>query len=523
MNRLSHIAAIVFIATLSIFLYANTLKNDFVYDDERTIVNNTLIKNLTNLPKLFEGESYFALSGEMTYRPIVTITYFIDYSIYDLKPWGFHFTNIILHTVNAVLLYIFLIQLTSSPPINIQKSLIRHSSTSPALIVSILFVAHPALTEAVNGISFREDLLVFFFYFISLICYLKGAKNKPVLYLVSCISFLLALLSKEMAATLPLTIILIDLYKGVDFKKSWRYMGYAFVVLLYAYIRFFMFYNSIEFQDVEIKVLSERFLEVPALLGQYFRLLLLPINLSIEYQKQINFGWIFVFGLIIIMLGVGIFIIATKKANMYTFGLLWILMTLIPVYNIVPIDNALAERYLYLPMPGFSIALVSLINSQSRYHKMLLVSLILSSFVFLVISRNSTWRDDYYLWGDAVKKVSTHRTYFKFGKASSEKGMLNDAVSAYLKALSIEPYDSDTYINLGIAYFEQGNVDLAIVNFKKSIWMKYDDATAHYLLGRSYIKKGLIEEAKLEYKEALNIEPGFTAAKEELISLIRLK
>jgi len=318
-----------------------------------------------------------------------------------------------------------------------------------------------------------------------------------------------------MAATLPLTIILIDFYKGIDFKRPWRYIGYVLVVSLYAYIRFYFFYNAIEFQDVEANALTERLFHVPALLGQYLRLLLLPVNLSIEYQ-QINFGWIFVLGLITILLGIRIFITATKKANISAFGLLWILITLIPVYNMIPIDNAFAERYLYLPLPGFFIVFISSINSQSWKCKTLIVSLLLLCFVFLTINRNYLWKDDYSLWGDAIKKVSTHRAYFKFGKASSERGRLDDAVSAYLKALSIEPYDSDTYVNLGIAYFEQGNVDLAIANFKKSIWMKNDDATTHYLLGRSYIRKGLIEEAKLEYREALNIDPGFTPAMDAL-------
>lgn len=520
MGRSPHFLSILVIIILSISLYANTLTNGFVYDDEHTIVKNTLIKDLRNLTKLLDGQSYFALSGEMTYRPIVTITYFIDYSIYGLKPWGFHLTNIILHTANGVLLYILLIHLTPSLAIDSQKSLIRRLSTNPSLLVSLLFIAHPALTEAVNGISFREDLLVFFFYFISLLYYLKAVKNRIGLYIVSWFFLFLALLSKEMAVTLPLTIILIDLYRSADFKTTWRYMGYALIVSFYAYIRFFMFYNSIEY-DVESEALSERLLQVPVLLGQHFRLLLFPINLSVEYQKQVNLDWVFIFGLIILItLGISLLLIlVAKKANTYHFGLSWTFITLLPVYNIVPIDNPLAERYLYLPMAGFSIVLALLINSQSRYCKTLFTSLILSSFFILAINRNPVWKDDYHLWSDAVKKESTYRAYFKLGKASFDKGRLNDAVRLYLKALSIEPYDPDTYTNLGITYYKQGNVDLAIDSFKRSIWMKYDDATTHYLLGRCYLKKGLLEETKLEYKEALRIAPDFAPAKEELIGL----
>ncbi|MBI5750153.1 MAG: hypothetical protein HZA00_13630 [Nitrospinae bacterium] len=107
-SRQHHILSISLILLISIAIYSNTLKNGFVYDDEVTVVNNTLIKNLDNLPKLFSRTDYFATSGEMSYRPVVTLTYFIDYAIYGLKPYGYHLTNLLLHAMNGVLLYIFL-------------------------------------------------------------------------------------------------------------------------------------------------------------------------------------------------------------------------------------------------------------------------------------------------------------------------------------------------------------------------------------------------------------------------------
>ena len=106
-TKFQHILSILLILLISIAIYSNTLKNGFVYDDEFTIVNNTLIKNFSNLSKLFTRE-YFISSGEMSYRPVVTFTYFIDYALYGLKPYGYHLTNLILHAMNGVILYIFL-------------------------------------------------------------------------------------------------------------------------------------------------------------------------------------------------------------------------------------------------------------------------------------------------------------------------------------------------------------------------------------------------------------------------------
>lgn len=152
-----HILPLLFIAFVSIALYANTLQNGFVYDDEFTVVENTGIKRLDNLPELIDPGEYFSLSGEVTYRPVVTITYFLDYYLYGLKPWGFHLTNLLLHALNGILLYIFL---ALSAINRTQDS--RSFFNDPPFIISLLFSTHPVLTEAINGVSFREDLLCFF-------------------------------------------------------------------------------------------------------------------------------------------------------------------------------------------------------------------------------------------------------------------------------------------------------------------------------------------------------------------------
>src|SRR3989338_2023301 len=214
-SRFHHILSISLILLISIAIYSNTLKNGFVYDDEFTVVNNTLIKNFSNLSKLFTKE-YFTTSAEMSYRPVVTFTYFIDYALYGLKPWGYHLTNLILHAINGVILYIFL------------TLLITHHSSLITLI-SLLFITHPVLTEAVNAISFREDLLCFLFFILALIPYIVHrslliahcSKFKAFCFQLLSLSFyLLALLSKEMAITFPLIIFLYEWIYGKKIELS---------------------------------------------------------------------------------------------------------------------------------------------------------------------------------------------------------------------------------------------------------------------------------------------------------------
>ena len=252
MRSFRHHTEMLIILGFSIVLYANTLKNGFVYDDYNTIVNNTLIKDFNNLPKLLKKE-YFNVAGEASYRPLVTLTYFFDYTIYELKSWGYHLTNMVLHTINGVLLYIFLVLFVKQQKIGNQgSSSIVQCLLNPPFIISSLFISHPALTEAINATSFREDLLVFLFYFVTLNLYLlqKLYSNsyKPFaqsrLYFISCISYSLALLSKEMAATLPLIVYCLEWVYAKKEKRDFisillnpYIIGYLMVTFIYICFR----------------------------------------------------------------------------------------------------------------------------------------------------------------------------------------------------------------------------------------------------------------------------------------------
>ncbi|HEC70151.1 MAG TPA: hypothetical protein ENI31_07720, partial [Candidatus Omnitrophica bacterium] len=157
-----HNLAVFLLIVITFVVYFGSLKNEFVWDDFLVIVNNNFIKSWNNFCQLF-NKSYLTSpsqirylevinigSGESSYRPVVTLTYFIDYFFYKLNPWGYHLTNLLLHILNVLLLY-FLIRLIT------QNNII-------ALLAGLLFAVHPVNTEAVDVITFREDLLCFLFF-----------------------------------------------------------------------------------------------------------------------------------------------------------------------------------------------------------------------------------------------------------------------------------------------------------------------------------------------------------------------
>lgn len=505
----------------SIGIYAGTLYNGFVYDDEVTIVENPQIKHLGNLSMLFDGKDYFELSKEMTYRPVVTFTYLLEYALFGLKPLGFHLTNIMLHTLNGVLLYLFLIFHKRSPKGSALKS--------APFLATLIFIAHPALTEAVNVVSFREDLLVFFFIMATLNLYIRSKTPLPeggyayLLYLISsCITYLLALLSKETALTFLLTIFCYEWThpKGRETSNSKAFnihiIGYAIVTIIYIYIRFHFFYNPVE-QNIPSPGLFQRAINIPWLIFSYLKLSILPVSLSADYlvpdmslTESLSFFIPFAF------LSAIIFVLNWKGKGTAAFGLLFFVIYLIPVFNIIPISNPLAERCLYLPIAGAIIAIESTIRSikaQVDWHRISYLYLIiffagLIVYSLSVVHRNEIWKDNKSLWQDTVKKMpKSWRAHNNLGNVFYTENLLDEAVREQMTAITLKPDYAEAYNNLGAAYYSKGQLKEATENYMATLDLNPDHAAAHNNLGLVYKKQGKIDDAVLEYKTALGLNP----------------
>lgn len=553
MSRSSSLLLLLILPCFALAIYANTLGNGFVYDDKDTIVNNTLINDLTNLPKLFDKKEYFARSGEASYRPVVTLTYFLDYAIYGLNPRGYHLTNILLHTANVVLLYLFLASLNKEPEEFVNRYKLRH------LFVALLFVTHPALTEAVNAISYREDLLTFLFYMTTLNLYLTVSQaaqpnnrtfSTLILYLFSCLTFLLALLSKEMAATLPLIVFLYEWVYGSN-KKEINFnpynIGYVAVTAFYLYLRLYHFHNPMEGNPMGWGI-ADRFLTLPYLILNYLKLIIFPVSLSADYfimpVKSLLSTSFVAPSIIMIFLLVAAFTMK-KGVKGIAFGILFFLATLIPVYNIIPITNPLAERYLYLPTAG-CIAIYDAFSSRLKALNLyLFIPFIAILFLYSIgaINRNKVWKDEYTLWSDAARKVpQDNRPYYNdlgnilykqgrieeaikqyqmairlrpgfveaynnLGNVLAETGRFEEAVKQYQTALKLRPDIIDVHLNLANLYLTMGRFKGAIDEFKIATGLKPDDIELHNTIASAYATKNMFGEAVQEYKEVLSLNP----------------
>ncbi len=495
----------------------------------------------------------------MSFRPVVTFTYFIDYALYGLKAWGYHLTNVFLHAINGILFYFFLTLFLNFKVKN------YIDLTLPPFLISLLFVTHPVLTEAVNCISYREDLLVFLFYMATFNLYLilrnQTTGHRPLtsvfLYFLSCFAYLLALLSKEMAITLPLIVVCYEWLYGrekaklpyvftishikkgsvsaapcaadiratldaatkvndnMSFRLFNRYnIGYITITLFYLYLRFYLFHNPEE--HIHGWGLVEKFFTLPWLIISYLRLSLIPVQLSSIYviNPVISFfSPIFLLS-IIALISIFTIIVATRNTEKsILFGTLFFLITLTPVYNLLPLFNPFAERYLYLPSAGYVITIGSILcilktHQKSRTLVICLLILIMSLFSFLVIKRNRIWMNNYSLWNaELKKKPDNFRAHNNLGYTYYNEGLIDEAIKEFLIALRIAPNYIDAHYNIGNAYGEKGWHDLAIKEYTITLRLKPDHVKARNNLGLLYSDQGKYDEAIKEFSTALKNNP----------------
>jgi protein O-mannosyl-transferase len=536
--RGTFLKAAMLIIAVTAAVYANSLRNSFVWDDAVIIERNDFIRSGKNLPSLF-SRSYLtsyskidsmefytnAGSGEESYRPVTTATYFLDYRIWKLNPFGYHLTNLLLHIFNAILLFIFV------------KLIVKNYQI--ALLASLLFALHPVSAEAVGVISFREDLLVFLFYLSSLILYIRmenapGRRKKALFYGFSLVLFLFALFSKEMAVSLPLVLILYDYFfvfkqKGkeifINFKS--RYLGHILVLSFYLFAAFCVIGRTSEDSG---KGLLTNLLTMPKVFATYIQWLLLPFNLHVTlpddplliarslYEPAV------LFSIALLVLSFIFAVKIRKRSGIISFAAFWFFLTLLPVSNIVPIMNYIACRYLYIPALGFCLATAVIISRMKKFAGYTAL-LVLAFYFMLTFIRNAVWKDNIILWSEMTSFYPQNAlAHSGLGNSLRNAGLLDEAIGEYKLALSLDPNYAKDYNGLGVCYFEKMMLGEAISAFQKALAVDPKLLAAYNNLGSALGEKGLYAEAAVYFNRAISIDRGYVPAYSGLgITYARLK
>jgi protein O-mannosyl-transferase len=510
------------VAAAAFAVYINSLSNEFVFDDESVVLGDPTITNLSNIPKYFTAQEGFHKVIGRYYRPVISASYAIDNAIGGLKPFGFHLTNVIIHVINSLLVLKLLLLMFGAESGKFAKSRLM-----AALIGALIFAVNPIHTEAVTWVSGRTDSFSFTFFTASFIYYLKYAQKHNVLSLtIVFLFYVLSLLAKEMAITLPVVIILYDIAanKGINKefikKRLSLYSILAVLSLLYLFIRwlilkdvpqretYFYFYG---------KDALTTFLTMLQTLPLYFRLLIVPVGLLYHYSGYLpylnsiaSFGVLFATAFLLVMAFLSVYLF--KKTPLISFSIIIFFVTLLPVMNIVPTMNFMAERFLYIPSLALSVVTAVLIvrfyNEKTKQILILISIAVLAVYSYMTYQRNFDWENNDTLFLSADGRPGTI-TYVNIGNIYANKQEYDKAEVLYRKAIDLRNETLLANTNLGKIFLVRGNFDSAYYYMYKSYKLDTLSPEPMHALAQLYTNNNMLPEA-IEWLEKIQkITPNY--------------
>ena len=499
-------------------IYANSFLNDFVFDDIPLILENPTITSLKNIPYLLG-----ITTGNVSYRPLRFISYAIDYYFWGLNPVGYHLSNILLHIASSFLVFGVIFRLTGG--------------YWCAFFSALFFCINPVQTDSVAYLSGRRDILCALFYLAGFYFFLRYRKDRKFRYLLlTFFSYILSLSSKEMGVTLPLLLFVYDFIevtsreKGLwsSFKEVWSryyplYLPVFLVGIWFAYYKIFLNYPSSRHEYYGRSMVTN-FLTVGKILVYYLKIIFMPVVLNADYSYNAfplsgGIGEVGTFFSIVILAGI-FFLIARllTREKLIAFGLLWFFVTILPVCQIFPHHELLAEHYLYLPIVGISLVIGYGMNSVMegyRFRRWLIGTFVLVIIIFgvRVADRNRDWRDGFTFWYKTVKTVpQCARALDNLGVEYYNLKKYREAVTYHERAIKLKPDYAIAYYNLGNAYNHSGLCDKAITLYQESIRLNPHNLRAYNNLGVAYKNCKLYEDAFEMYMKVLGKDPNNQSA-----------
>jgi tetratricopeptide (TPR) repeat protein len=493
------------LVVLTWLVFGQTLWHDFVnYDDPRYVYENTRITGGLSISGIAWA---FTHIHSLNWHPLTTISHMLDCQLYGLKAGWHHFTNVLLHTLATVLLFLALQQMTGA----VWRS----------AFVATLFAIHPLHVESVAWIAERKDVLSGVFLMLTLLAYVhyvgspKMGRYLVVAFLVAC-----GLMSKPMLVTLPFVLLLLD-YWPLDRIKDqfWKCVLEKIPLIMLSavssIITFLVQKGAVGLTE-DLPML-ERINNAIVSYVLYMWQMFWPVNLAVFYphpENRLPF-WEIASCLLLLICITTVTITLRKQRPYLMTGWLWYLGMLVPVIGLVQVGwQGRADRYTYLPQIGLYIAItwgVTDLTAFWRHQRSLLSAsalLIVGVLSWCAWGQASYWHDSEKLFRHALA-VTTNNDVAEnnLGIVFLGQGKIDEAISLLQSAVDLRPDNSPAHENLAKALLQKGRVDDALIHYRKLLELQPDNMEVHNIVGTVLVQQGRVGEGVEEWQKVLVIQP----------------
>ena len=518
------------LALIVILIYANTIDSPFIFDSRNNIESNPHIR----ISKLTLNElAGAALKSPTKQRPLSNISFALNYYLHGYNVVGFHVVNILIHISTGFLLYFFVKSTFRTPALRSRYDNYRWI----AFFTAAVWMVHPLQTQSVSYIVQRMNSLCAMFYVLSILFYarfrLSGQqKNKWWLFSGCILAGVLALASKQIAATLPFFIIAYEWYFFQDLALKWLKNHLPLLIgclLLVAVIVLALLggnpldgilqgYKGRDF------TLTQRLLTEARVVIFYISQLLWPhpsrLNLDHDFaiSNSLMDPMTTIFSIFFIVALIGLAVVTARKQPLLSFCILWFFGNLVIESSFAALE-IIFEHRVYLPSMTFCLIVAWVVYRwvKPTWLQTALLCVMVTVGAVWTYQRNAVYSDRITFWQDcADKSPGKARPHNNLGVALAAQGYHDKAIEEYHKALQIDPNYQDPIANIGLSLAEQGKVEESITQFLKALEINPKDYKTLNNLGASLIVMQRYTEAVQSLSEALTLYPYYAQAHNNL-------
>lgn len=514
---------------VGVVAYAGSMSGPFIFDDTASISGNPYIHHLWPLSDILSAPARSTVAG----RPVVSLSLAINYALGGLDVRGYHAFNLAIHLLSAALLFGILRRTLC---LSVFAARFDRSASWIATAVALLWVVHPLQTECVTYVIQRTELLMGFFYLLTLYCSIRGCQSRRgwLWFGAAVVACGLGMGSKEVMVSAPLVVLLYDrTFISGSFAASLRRRSGLYVALAATWgVLVALMVSSPRGGTVGLDLGTDAmaYLRTQAqVIVWYLRLCFWPSPLVLSYGWPIAQSWsestpqaLLVLGLLLASLW------ACWRRHWSGFLGVWFFCILAPTSSFIPIvTEVAAERRMYLPLASVVVLIVmvgwsalKLLPSRASaggwVPRLLDMGLVVSAaglLGFATAQRNQDYRSSLTIWQDTVAKRPAYgRARSNLARALIQVGRYEEAVSHCREALRLEPANAVAHTALGFALDQLGRSDEAIDHFRTALRIDPNLYQAHNNLANTLLARRRYEEAFEHYRRALDIWPEYVPA-----------